>query len=220
MQNVFKQIEDGARFAALGEIVLLEKKKNTIGHKLMHQTGELPVACRDRRKTSSADETWTNFKSHFTEEHQDYKDDSKTKTSGQFKANQVLQDTTNHALNQLMEATRRDEEHINSLREQNSYLMSKMTAKNSDTADLKLAMQALHSAVRNLGDKENSTPTRSSSRIFFNKLKKSEHYCYYWSHGRTGSHDHTSNSCANKKDGHKDCAFMNDRKGGSDKDGN
>ena len=46
VKNVFKKIEDGARFAALGDIVIPEKEKIAIGYKLIHQTGELTTAHR------------------------------------------------------------------------------------------------------------------------------------------------------------------------------
>ena len=55
VQNVFKQIEDGAKFAELGDIAMPEKEKIAIGCKLIHQTGELTTACRDWRKKSSDD---------------------------------------------------------------------------------------------------------------------------------------------------------------------
>ena len=44
IQNVFKQVEDGARSAALGDIVTPEKEKIAIGFKLTHQMGELATA--------------------------------------------------------------------------------------------------------------------------------------------------------------------------------
>ena len=47
IQHFYKQIEHGARFAALGDIVMPEKEKIAIGYKLIHQTGELTTAHRD-----------------------------------------------------------------------------------------------------------------------------------------------------------------------------
>ena len=77
----------------------------------------------------------------------------------------MFQDTTNHELNQLMDATRRDEEQITSLREQNTCLLAKVTPNNRDTTDLKVAIRALQSAAKALDDKENRPPPKHRTDI-------------------------------------------------------
>ena len=57
-----------------------------------------------------------------------------------------------------MEATRRDEEHITSLREQNTCLLAKVTTNNRDAMDLKAAIKALKNVVKTLDWKENRPP--------------------------------------------------------------
>ena len=148
-------------------------------------------------------------------EHQDYKNDAKTATTRQLKANQVLQDATNHGLNQLMDTTRRDEEQITSLREQNACILAKVTTNNRYDADLKVVIRALQSALKALDDKENRPPQRAIDRHNSNNLRKPECYCYCWSHGCTGSIDCTNRNCTNPSTRHNKCAFIADSKGGS-----
>ena len=197
-----------------------EKEKIAIGYKLMHQTGELTTACRDWRKIASGEKIWTNFKAHFADECQDCKDDSKTTNSSHFKANQILQDTTNQALNQLMEATKRDEEQLTTLREHNKSLIAKVTSKTEDTADLKSAIKLLQSIAKTLGGKENKPPLggRENRPSANKKLKRQGCYCYYWTHGSTGNHLHTSQNCTRTADGHDEEATIVDRRGGSNND--
>ena len=86
---------------------------------------------------------------------------------------------------------KRDEEQIASLCNQNNYLMAKVTSNNNDTADLKAAIKALQSAVKTLDNEENRPPPRTLDRRNFDKLKKPEHYFYFWTHGRTGHRKQT-----------------------------
>ena len=50
IQTIYKQVEDGVKFAALVGLTTYDKEKIAMSCQLIHQTGELLVACRDCRK--------------------------------------------------------------------------------------------------------------------------------------------------------------------------
>ena len=47
IQTIYKQIEDGVKFAKLAEVTTQHKDKISIAYQLIHQTGKLIAACRD-----------------------------------------------------------------------------------------------------------------------------------------------------------------------------
>ena len=77
IQPVCKQIEDRVKFAKLAGTTMQDKEKVAIGYNLVHKTGEMSAACRDWRKKSEDLKSWGTFKTHFTMEYQDYKDENK-----------------------------------------------------------------------------------------------------------------------------------------------
>ena len=81
-----------------------------------------------------------------------------------------------------MEATKRDEEQLTTLREHNNYLIAKVTSKTEDIADLKSAIKELQSIVKTLGGKENRPPLGGidNRRLANNKLKGLGYYYYFW----------------------------------------
>ena len=115
IQIIYKQIEDGVKFAALAGLTTHGKEKIAIACQLIHQTGELLGVCRDWRKLPENEKYWTTFKTHFTAEYQDYKDDTKQVSTSSYKANQLLQDTTSQVLNQIKIEATKDEETIKDL---------------------------------------------------------------------------------------------------------
>ena len=68
IQIIYKQIDEGTKFASLVSVHIPDKEKTAIGYQLVHNTGELTAACRDWRKTSDNLKSWTTFKEHFTAE--------------------------------------------------------------------------------------------------------------------------------------------------------
>ena len=57
VQIVYKQDEEGVKFAKLADAIIQEKEKIAIGYNLIHQTGELGAACRDWRKKTESHKT-------------------------------------------------------------------------------------------------------------------------------------------------------------------
>ena len=75
IENLYEQIEEGAKFARMGGASISDKQKVAIAYQMIHQTEELNVSCRDWRKRPTEDKTWTHFKTFFTQEYKDYKQD-------------------------------------------------------------------------------------------------------------------------------------------------
>ena len=78
---LFKQIEDGTKYAALANVTIPDKEKIAIAYNLIHKTGELSTACKDWRCKPEDEKMWEAFKTHFTEEYLDYKEENSTITS-------------------------------------------------------------------------------------------------------------------------------------------
>lgn len=123
VQVAYKQVEDGLKYAKLAGAVTQDKEKITIGYNLFYKTGELSAVCSDWRKKSESSKTWHSFKTHFTAEHQDYKDETKQVGTTMFKAQQTMQDSYNLVLNQVKDEAEKDEETIKELKYQNTELL-------------------------------------------------------------------------------------------------
>ena len=57
VQVLFKQVEDGVKYARLAGVVIQDKEKIATGYNLIHKTGELSAACRNWRKKSESAKT-------------------------------------------------------------------------------------------------------------------------------------------------------------------
>ena len=137
MYIVYKQVEEGTKFAKLADVIIQDKEKIAIGYNLIHQTRKLGAACRDWCKKAETHKTWHSFKEHFTTEYQDYKDENKFTGTSMHKAHQVIQDSYHQVLNQVKEEADKDEEVIRDLKLQNNELLCQMTKKGEETTELK-----------------------------------------------------------------------------------
>ena len=207
IQIIYKQIDEGTKFASLVSVHIPDKEKTAIGYQLVHNTGELTAACRDWRKTSDNLKSWTTFKEHFTAEYQDYKDDNKQTGTAAYKANQMVVDEYQQVLTQVQEEATRDESVIQDLKCQNENLLCQMTKKSDEVSELKSLVRDMKDLVSKL--------TYATSRRREGAIKQQKYYCYCWTHGKTGKPEHTSQTCTNKADNHVKTATIADRKGGS-----
>lgn len=171
VQVLFKQVEDGVKYARLAGVVIQDKEKIATGYNLIHKTGELSAACRDWRKKSESAKTWSTFKSHFTAEYQDYKDETKEVGTTMFKAQQVMQDSYNQVLNQVKEEAEKDEETIKELQYQNAELLCQMSKKSEETTELKSIIKDMQQLVTKLGGIVSTANKDSSPKI-------EAHYAY------------------------------------------
>ena len=73
-------------------------------------------------------------------------------------------------------------------------------------------LQDLTSTLQALKDKVDGIDQAGKKR---KKNNNSKFYC--WTHGRTRNKNHTSDTCINKQEGHKEDATLDNRKGGSNK---
>ena len=75
IENLFKRIEQVAKFTQQAGDSLTDKKKVATAYTLIKNTGEFNAACRSWRHKPEADKTWANLKPYFIEEYDSYKED-------------------------------------------------------------------------------------------------------------------------------------------------
>ena len=210
IQLVCKQIEDGVKFAKLAGVTTQDKEKVAIGYNLVHKTGEMSAACRDWRKKREDTKSWSTFKTHFTMEYQDYKDENKEVGSSICKAHQVIQDSYNQVLNQVKVEADKDEMTIQELKLNNAELLCQVTKRNEEISEFKGMIKDMQQLVYKLTTLVNSNKGDDQT-----KKKAHSWYSCCWSHGRTGDSRHTSETCKNPKSNHDKTATVAKRKEGS-----
>ena len=104
---------------------------------------------------------------------------------------------TTDAFRQLAAATEADRLAVANLAEVNTKLQTDLLSLQQDMKKILLKMETLGTTA--------PRPPRNNSN--------NESYC--WSHGRTRNEEHTSPSCRNKKEGHKNDATLSNKQGGS-----
>jgi hypothetical protein len=65
IETLFKQIEDGARYAIAGAQPYTESKYVNIAFLLILNTGAIPDACRDWQRRTPMNQTWAEFRREF-----------------------------------------------------------------------------------------------------------------------------------------------------------
>lgn len=80
-KTLHKQIEDSAEYAAQAGLDIPDKEKIAIACNLIYKIGELNAVHKDWRRKPESNKTQESFKTHFTEEHLDCKEDNNTITS-------------------------------------------------------------------------------------------------------------------------------------------
>ena len=87
--------------------------------------------------------SWADLKTNFTEEYQDYKDDTKQANTSSYKANQLLQDNKTQVMTQIKGKAFKDEENIKEMHSQSNYLMCQAVRCDDEVAELKKLMKDL-----------------------------------------------------------------------------
>jgi hypothetical protein len=190
---------------------------------LVFATGMFPEACREWCR-NPAEHMWVNFKTFFSEAHQDLGDSQITsRQSGSHDANSMLVDAkatgtkqqdTAKAITNLATTTASNRATVTSLSATNSKLTAELSTTtnklsslfHSVNAALKIELATLWASRNN---DHHTTPANASRTHQANR-----NYC--WTHGCKISGRHTSSSCLKPANVHQRDATKENRKGGSE----
>ena len=154
--------------------------------------------------------TWENFKHDFTEAHRDLINQRSTQTNPFQQANAVIeqfQKRTEAILDHVTNSTM-DTSTISTLTTQNQTLTDQLANTTTDLLSMKNMVESLCKEVAAF---KNEQPRRRPGDC--NRNDKS--YCL--THGRTRNKMHTSATCRNKAEGHKDESTLDNKLGGSER---
>jgi hypothetical protein len=189
IEALFKQLDDGQRLATLANEPIADTQLARMGQTLILKTGLFPDGCREWRLMPDAQQTWPNFKRHFTRMERDRLETATTSTAGY----------TNHAYAAAQ---------IPLPHNQSPPTLTVPTpasinavAQVPTTADLALLMAEL------------TRLRAAAARMPAASTNVSRGYC--WTHGSTTSAAHTSATCKNRADGHNEAATWRNKLGGN-----
>ena len=210
IETLYDQIEQAVDIAEAGHQPYTNAQVLTRAYNIILQTGLFTDACREWRNKPRADKTWERFKIHFAQAHKDLRqqEDTAAKT-GMHAANAVLsaiQNDATLAIQQLTNATMADRNQLTGLIQANNTF-------SKDMKTLQDTVMLLQAQITTLMQTTIQLPTNTGNRTRRNP--SSQAYCY--THGRTYNDLHTSSTCRNRKEGHKEGATLHNRMGGSDK---
>ena len=211
IENLFAQMDDAIEFATAGHAAFTDAQILTTAFLLVYQTGELDKGCTEWEEKPAAEKTYANFKTHFTTAHQRFRNLQRLKQTGFGHSNQMNniqmienQQETASALQALATATSSDRTAVANLTKANQELTTHLTTMTDTVSNLENKIISLESKIDTLLLRSKSAYDRNS-----------EAYCH--SHGRTFNPNHTSKTCVQRKNGHKQNATLHNRMGGSSK---
>lgn len=217
-----KRIEDIMEVAEAAGCAYTPAQITSKAFSLINKSQAYPEGCREWKRKSNADKTWTNLKQHFTIEAKDYRKKSVHQAQDTYQAahsaNQALleaqaefRDYTESFLSEFQQAMNKSNQ--NEAAPQQAHATTSTSELSALVADLKTQLhevreqnKALLKVIQSLShDKENQTPNTTKSK------KSAWKYC--WSCG--ANYFHASAGCRKPKDGHRKDASFKDTKGGS-----
>jgi hypothetical protein len=206
------QIEDSVALADAASAPYTQAQILAIAYNLIFSTGIFPEACREWRRRPRLEQTWTNFKVEFALAHQEFRDSQITAgQAGYQSANNAyeIHQETALAIANLATATASDRSTVASLTSTNSSLSTELT---EATAKLNAATQEISTLKVQIASLQTNRQTEGGGR---DRPRYAPNSNYCWTHGYKVNNRHTSSTCTNKREGHKDEATRADNMGGS-----
>ena len=213
IETLFDQIEHAKDLAQAAGAPYAEAQLLNTAYNLVFQSNVFHDTCHDWRKLLLPQKTWNNFKTMFTEAHQDFRITS-TQGHSPYSANATVQndpphnttlsEETTNALANLAAATATDRAALAALSSTNEHLTKQLTAvtKNLTTALAKI--QSMETTVACI-------PLSSTTS---HDLKFFRPYCH--THGFCVNKRHNSKTCKAPGEGHKRNATAINMMNGSD----
>jgi hypothetical protein len=220
IESLFKQIEDGVRYANAGMQPYMEAQYANISFLIILNTGAIHDACREWQRRTPVNQTWADLRKECARAQREQRIISSTaRGAGYHTANVGEHYGPNSlpanigfvtAMANLATATSADRETVATLTIAIVTLTDQLKAKDiwakSHEAELK----------RLLGTQDNATPIVSTgkSNAYVRKSYKTKNDNYCWSHGYQVGLAHTSENYTKKAPGHKDGATKDNIMGG------
>jgi hypothetical protein len=220
IETLFKQIEDGVRYANAGAQPYTEARYVNIDFLLILNTRAISDDCRDWQRRTPMSQTWADFRREFAMAQREQRIISSTASGAgyhtanvaeHYEKNQTPGDTECvTAVANLATATSADRETVATLTRAIAKLTDQLKAK-----DIRAKSQ--EAEVRHLlGVQGNTRPatTTDTPPAYVRKSYKTNNHNYFWSHGYQGGFNHTSDNFTKKFPGHKDNAIKTNIMGG------
>jgi hypothetical protein len=201
---VFNAIEDLHDLSHAANSVYTQQQLINMGHNKFLKTGTFKSAIRDWNKRPQVERTWVNFKAQFRQAQQELKE-----TNGLEVGNAGFDQA-----NLVKQVVDRFQAVMSPSKEENSMADDYMSSVANLATSQKELFPTLLQQMKEIQDmmqkmqQQMETPTNRHRRQITRRNKSK--YC--WSHGACS---HTSSTCNNKIDGHKDEATFDNKLGGS-----
>ena len=207
-ETLIMQIEEGQQFASSAGVPFTKNQIITKAYTLIHRTGLHFDACDNWNKKTPAEQTWENFKTHFSTEVLKENKKQKAMQLAGFSANSTLTEQISELTNFISNCVTNNEKKT-SLIDNLKNIIEKQTEEirklKIESNDFKQQIESLKNRAH--GNNNHYNRNQSDSCI------DGTHHC--WTHGYTAGHWHTSKNCCNKNKGHKDDATATNNTGGS-----
>jgi hypothetical protein len=220
IETLFKQIEDGVRYANAGMQPYMEAPYMNIALLLILNTGAIPDACRDWQRRTPVNQTWADFRREFAWAQREQRIiSSNASGAGYHTANFAEHYEPNPmpantgfvtSMANLATVTSADLETVATLNRAIATLTDQLKAKD-------IWAKSQEAEVRRLLDTQgNARPAAAPgpTNTYVRKSYKTNNENYCWSHGYQVGLNHTRDNCTKKAPGHKDNATKANMMGG------
>jgi hypothetical protein len=220
IETLFKQIEDGVRYANAGAQPYMEAQYVNIAFLLILNTGAIPEACRDWQRCTPMNQTWAGFRREFARAQREQIIISSTANGAGYHTANVAEHYEHTpvpadaefvtAMANLATATSADRETVDTLTRAIATLTDQLKAKD-------IWAKSQEGEVRRLlGVQGHTRPAAATSTptTYVRKSYRTNNDNYCWSHGYQVGLNHTSANYTKKAPGHKDNAIKSNIMGG------
>jgi hypothetical protein len=206
IEVLFKQLEEGQRFAAAAAKPIVDTALARMGYQLILKTGLFPDGCREWRLFPDADQTFAQLKRHFARQDRDRVELATTATAGYNGTAFHVQPAPTAPPSQFLTP---DPAHTATpgttlAATDATALAATVLPSGPALIALLMELQSLRAAAKG--------PTPAPRPSGTNPVVK-RGYC--WTHGSTTNADHSSATCKNKAPGHQDTATWRNQLGGN-----
>jgi hypothetical protein len=220
IETLFKQIEDGVRYANAGVQPYMKSQYVNIAFLLILNTGAIPNAYRDCQRSTPVNQTRTDFRREFARSQRKQRIISSTASSAGYHTANVAENyeptplPANRGLVSVMAnlatATSAERETVANFTEEIATMTDQLKANYIWAKSREAEFEHF------LGAQGNATPSVPTvqSNAYVRKSYKTKNDNYCWSHGYQVGFIHTSVNCTKKAPCHKDGATKNKIMGG------
>jgi hypothetical protein len=201
IKALYTQLEPAIDFADAVDTPYSVNQLVTTTYNLVFKTGLFADTCLDWRRRPTADKTWINFQTAFSEAAQDLRESAS-----------ALQASGYHGANAAIEENTRFQE------ETAAALANLATATASDRSTLASVTAALESANAKIVSLKRQLKPKSCQHTLFGDGNPFKHGNYCWSHGFCCGKEHTSSNCKWPMAEHRKDTTKENKLGGSEKE--